>query len=435
MKKLLINNWVLKLFSVIAAALLWLMVTNDNNPLVSYTLYNVPVEIVNDEVFSDNNLVYRVTAGSTVNIEVQVRQTVARQLRTSDFHLQADCTNWHPGIPTIPIEAEVVNNRSYYQDGGYQLSSTVVKIEVEELKTVTMDVEIEAVGEVASGYTLGSLTCSPEQVEVNAPESVADILSRAVVYINVSDAMGDVQETCNLILYDGNDTAIVPEESDVTLSADTVNVTAEVLNTKRVPVVVTNVTGQPADGYRYTETTCSVESVEIAGPRAVVSNVTAVILDSDLLDVTGATDNVHVTLDITDFLPADVSLVGMESSQVDIEMAVEPLAEKTFTVNADDIQILNQTEGLEYSLQDMPIQITVRGLREDLDTLELESLSLSADMAGMGIGTHEISVSMTLGDAYEVMDPVTVTVEIAAAEAETESQESTEEESEESSEE
>src|SRR5699024_2982473 len=110
-------------------------------------------------------------------------------------------------------------------------------------------------------------------------------------------------------------------------------------------------------------------------------------------------------------------------------------AEKTFTVNADDIQILNQTEGLEYSLQDMPIQITVRGLREDLDTLELESLSLSADMAGMGIGTHEISVSMTLGDAYEVMDPVTVTVEIAAAEAETESQESTEEESEESSEE
>ncbi len=435
MKKHLTNNWMLKLFSLLAAALLWLVVINDNNPLIPYTLYNVPVEVINDDVFSDNDLVYEVTEGSTVNIRVQVRQTIARQLRASDFRLVADCTNWHPGFPTIPIEAEVVNHRTYYQEGSYQLSSTVVKIEVEELKTKVMNVEVETVGEVAEGFTLGSLTCAPEQIEVRAPESVANILSRAVAYINVSDAMGDIQDVGNIILYDGNGTAIVPDEADVTLSSDTVNVAAEILNTKRVPVVVTNVTGRPAEGYRYTETTCSVESVEIAGPRAVVSNVTAVILDSDLLDVSGATENVRVTMDLADYLPAGVSLVGMDSSQVEIEMAVEPLAQREFALNTDDIQIQNQTEGLDYSLEDMPVRITVMGLQEDLDTLELESLAPSIDAAGLGIGVHETELSLELGDVYELAGSVNVTVDVSASDEESGDGNETDEETEESSEE
>ena len=89
MKKLLINNWILKLFALLAAVVMWLVVVNDNDPQIPYSINNVPVEIVNDQVFAENDMVYWVTEGMTVNIRVNVRQTVIKYLKASDFKLTA----------------------------------------------------------------------------------------------------------------------------------------------------------------------------------------------------------------------------------------------------------------------------------------------------------------------------------------------------------
>ncbi len=432
MKKLLINNWILKLFALLAAVVMWLVVVNDNDPQIPYPIYNVPVEIVNDQVFAENDMVYWVTEGMTVNIKVNVRQTVVKQLKASDFKLTADCTNWHPGFPTIPIQVEVVNNKSYYQYSDIILSSSFVKIQAENLRTKMMDVEIQTIGEPAEGYTLGALTCSPEQVEVKAPESVMKLLKKVVAYVRIKDAMGDVQEVSELVLYDGNNEVITPEEAKVILGETEATVSAEILKTKTIPVVVTNITGQPANGFRFTEANCSISSVTIAGTKSAISGITGVILDAPQLDVEGAAENVYVDLNVEDFLPETVRLVDLESSVAQIELVVEQLGEKRFLIPSQNVVIQNQAEDTEYEFADESLVVTVEGLTEDLEILEDGQLSLSVDADGLEPGEQEVTVNVALPEIYELKDRVKTVLkvrDINDVQGESESESETETES------
>ncbi len=432
MKKLLINNWILKLFALLAAVVMWLVVVNDNDPQIPYPIYNVPVEIVNDQVFAENDMVYWVTEGMTVNIKVNVRQTVVKQLKASDFKLTADCTNWHPGFPTIPIQVEVVNNKSYYQYSDIILSSSFVKIQAENLRTKMMDVEIQTIGEPAEGYTLGALTCSPEQVEVKAPESVMKLLKKVVAYVRIKDAMGDVQEVSELVLYDGNNEVITPEEAKVILGETEATVSAEILKTKTIPVVVTNITGQPANGFRFTEANCSISSVTIAGTKSAISGITGVILDAPQLDVEGAAENVYVDLNVEDFLPETVRLVDLESSVAQIELVVEQLGEKRFLIPSRNVVIQNQAEDTEYEFADESLVVTVEGLTEDLEILEDGQLSLSVDADGLEPGEQEVTVNVVLPEIYELKDRVKTVLkvrDINDVQGESESESETETES------
>lgn len=412
MKKLLINNWILKLFALLAAVVMWLVVVNDNDPQIPYSINNVPVEIVNDQVFAENDMVYWVTEGMTVNIRVNVRQTVIKYLKASDFKLTADCTNWHPGFPTIPIEVEVVNNKSNYQYSDITLSSSFVKIQTENLQTKTMDVEIQTIGEPAEGYTLGALNCSPEQVEVKAPESVMKLLKKVVAYVKIKDAMGDVQEVSELVLYDGNNEAIMPEESKVTMSETEATVSAEILKTKTIPVVVTNITGRPANGFRFTEANCSISSITIAGTKSALSGITGVILDAPQLDVEGAAENVYVDLNVEDFLPETVRLIDMESSVAQIELVVEQLGEKRFSIPTPNILIQNQAEDMEYGFANDAIVVTVVGLTEDLQLLDETQLMLAVNADGLEPGDQVVTVEVTLPETYELKDAIQTTLEV-----------------------
>lgn len=412
MKKLLINNWILKLFALLAAIVMWLVVVNDNDPQIPYPINNVPVEIINDQVFADNDMVYWVTEGMTVNIRVNVRQTVTKQLKASDFKLTADCTNWHPGFPTIPIEMEVVNNKSYYQYSDPVLSSSFVKIQAENLQTRMMDVEIQTIGQPAEGYTLGALTCSPEQVEVKAPESVMKLLKKVVAYVKIKDAMGDVREVSELVLYDGNNEVIMPEESKVTLGETEATVSAEILKTKTVPVVVTNITGRPANGFRFTKANCSLSSVTIAGTSSAISGITDVILDAPQLDVEGAAENVYVDLNVEDFLPETVRLMDMESNIAQIELVVEQLGEKRFSVPTRNVLIQNQAENMEYAFLNDAIMVTVVGLPEDLELLDETRLMLSVNADGLEPGEQAVSVDVALPEIYELKDMIQTTLEV-----------------------
>lgn len=431
MKKLLINNWILKLFALLAAVVMWLVVVNDNDPQIPYPINNVPVEIVNDQVFADNDMVYWVTEGMTVNIRVNVRQTVTKQLKASDFKLTADCTNWHPGFPTIPIEMEVVNNKSYYQYSDPVLSSSFVKIQAENLQTKMMDVEIQTIGRPAEGYTLGALTCSPEQIEVKAPESVMKLLKKVVAYVKIKDAMGDVQEVSELVLYDGNNEVIMPEESKVTLSETEATVSAEILKTKTVPVAVTNITGRPANGFRFTGARCSISSVTIAGTKAEISGITEVTLDAPQLDVEGAAENVYVDLNVEDFLPETVRLIDMESNIAQIELVIEQLGEKRFSIPTRNVLIQNQTEGLEYGFVNDAITVTVVGLPEDLELLDEAQLMLSVNADGLEPGGQAVTVDVALPEACELKDMIQTTLEVRDVhEAQDEPESETESESE-----
>lgn len=71
MKKRLVNNWGLKLFSFVFAVLLWLVVVNIDNPVKSSTYDNVQVRLQNANLVTDAGQVYEVL-DSTDTVSVTV---------------------------------------------------------------------------------------------------------------------------------------------------------------------------------------------------------------------------------------------------------------------------------------------------------------------------------------------------------------------------
>ena len=63
----------------------------------------VPVEIVNSDVLTKNNLTYEVVGKSTTTVQYEVKTTNAYRIRSSDFRAYADMTDMWSVTGAIPI--------------------------------------------------------------------------------------------------------------------------------------------------------------------------------------------------------------------------------------------------------------------------------------------------------------------------------------------
>ena len=71
MKEKLGNDLILKVFSLVLAILLWLFVINTEDPVITKSFSNIPVDMLNEQVLDELNRTYKITEGSTVSFTVK----------------------------------------------------------------------------------------------------------------------------------------------------------------------------------------------------------------------------------------------------------------------------------------------------------------------------------------------------------------------------
>ena len=172
------------------------------------------------------------------------------------------------------------------------------------------------------------------------------------------------------------------------------------------------VSGEVADGYRMTGIDCDVTSVSVAGLRSVLANMNTLPIQSPELSVEGATADKECEIDLADYLPAGLELAGLDNTVVKVTLQVEPLQNRVYTVDQEDIEMTGASDGYSYELQGSEVRITVRGLKEDLDSLSPDKMNLSLDVLGMTPGIHTAVLKYQLDEAYEMIGIPSVTVEV-----------------------
>ena len=71
MRQLFTKNLGLKIISVLAASILWLVVVNVDDPVISKTYTGIPVEILNGDVLTEQGKCYDILSdSSTINVVV-----------------------------------------------------------------------------------------------------------------------------------------------------------------------------------------------------------------------------------------------------------------------------------------------------------------------------------------------------------------------------
>ena len=83
MKKRIMNNWALKLASLVLAFVLWFLVIQIDDPSDSTTFYNIPVTLKSTELLEKENKVYEVLDGTdSINVTVRAPRSVIKQMRS-----------------------------------------------------------------------------------------------------------------------------------------------------------------------------------------------------------------------------------------------------------------------------------------------------------------------------------------------------------------
>ena len=426
MKNKLTKNWGLKLVSILFAILLWIVVTNINDPVVSVRFSDIPVNIENDDLITDKGQVYEVLDNTDVidTVTIYAPRSIIDSLDKSNVVAVADMNDL-TSLDTIGIK--LTTNK--YSDKLESIRGNIdnVKLSIEEKQSKALLVRASVVGEVREGYMVGSVSTEQNLVRISGPESVVSRVAKAQAEVDVTGFASSIDTDTDIRLYDeeGNEVS----SGILERSINKVRINVAILEKKTVPITYT-VSGTPAEGYRLTEETRSTRSsVTIAGRSSQLQRIDAVEIPEGVIDVSGATEDVTQTVDLNDYLPENIILAEDDfTGIINITACVGQELHRTLNTPVDEIRVTGVPEGFEAEITEPEDRCTVTliGLAEELQALDLNTLEVSVDVAAwleqsdeeeLTAGYHRVPVTVSLPeDSPVVWEETTVQLHVTETE-------------------
>jgi YbbR domain-containing protein len=407
MKKKILNNLGLKILSVVFAILLWIVVMNVSDALVTEKITNIPVEILNDDVLDQLDKVYYIQKGETVDIVVKGKRSVVEKLSASDFKATADLSQMSI-TDTVQIMVDAV-------DSGVSKEVTITCVDntmalsLEEKVSRQFPIKVSVKGAPKDGYAVGDISSTPNIVTVEGPESAVNKIVEIGALVNVAGLDSDSTTTCDITVYDAYGDELNNE--NVSVSQEQVDVTVKIYPKKTVPVNI-SVKDSPGLGYEISEVNYEPKNVVITGPEDDISDIESI--DVDNLSVAGLTDNYETTIDINQYLPDGV-VAAEDSGDVVVSVVIEKVIEKKLTVTASDIELKNTDSSYDYGLElSSDFGISVSGLEEYVDHMTLKDLTPYIDCTDLQTGdNYNVSLEFTENDNVEVQITGSIEVEVS----------------------
>lgn len=417
------NGIVLKLISLLAAVLLWLIVVNIDDPQVTRTITNIPVNVLDEELITEQNQIYSIYSGDKVSIHVTGPRSEVDGLTREDFVAQAPFSE-KSNVNAVPIYVSFRNSKYEKNCSIVQKDRTMI-LEVENILTKTFEIGSEKSGSVAAGYTVGKERLSPTTVTLKAPESIINAIDRAGVKIDLAGHTEDFSEEVAILFYNANGSVVNLNEY-CELSTETTNASIQVLTIKEVPLKFGS-TGTVAEGYELVSVTGNKQTVKIAGYN--VNLIDAITFPDELVDVEDATADVVVEADVPAQLTSGIMLVDESDAKITVTAKVEELVTKTYRLPISAIDIHNLPEDMETEFGSSYVNVSVTALQSVQNEFTVSDVKAYVDLKNVKIGDNEVLVHITLPEGLKLTSEVIVNVNMASTRPETTEQDSSTEQS------
>jgi len=363
------ENLGLKIASIVAAFVLWLVVINIDDPVINRTYTGIPVEILNEDVIENEGKCYEVLGGTdTISVVVSAKRSVLDDISRDYIKATADVKAL-TFLDTIPIEVKVTR----YADAVDSVTSRTenVQLKLENVVERSIPIDFQVVGEVEDTYLLSGINPKFETVDVSGPESLVDSVALATCEVNVEGFDADESVIVPISLLN-NDGGVITNDK-LSMEQKHVSVSVIIWATKEIPITCSS-SGMPADGYSVVGTPITnPASVKITGRSAYLSSMNSIVIPPESVSVTGATETANITVDLGELLPdgiifADDSFDGNVTVTVDIEANDR----KIVNVPVSNITVENVPEGYKATIVDIgpDLSVEVQGKGDSYDRFD-----------------------------------------------------------------
>lgn len=410
--KTLVNNIGYKILAVVFAFILWLVVYNidDPNKTVRFTT-NVMVE--NESAITDMNKCYEVLNGTnTITFSVTAKRSVINKLEDTDFIATADMNRMimNSDNKSAKVPIEVISRRSN-SSLKYNGKNQYLEISLDDLVSRRFMINADTTGQVADGYALGEVTVTnPNVLNVTGPATIVDKIDSVVATIDVEGMSMNLSDNVLPVFYDADGNEI--DTTRLKYNNTTVTIAAKILRVKEIPLSFTT-TGTPSGDYRVVEITSDPENIRIKGALSVLNPIMSLTIPAEVLNVSGARDDLTTTIDITEYLPDGVELVDAADATVTVTVRIEAYQSKTFTIDTKDITVNGLGDGYELAFEQNSVTVTISGLQNDLNRLSVADLASAIDVSGMEEGLHQVNLEIELDETNYAARTVSVEVKIS----------------------
>lgn len=308
MDRLLENDTILKILSLVVALFLWYEVTSPNaKVMVDRRIGPVPVEYTPPP---NSNLT--VMSMNPNIVTVQIRGTTQTISQTHP-HMIAAFVDMQglkrSGTYTLPVRVSAPTGTSFVS-----VVPNKVTVVVDQMGTRRMTVDLRPVGAPAPGYEIKGLAANTPSVTLSGPTSDLNQVHRVVAEIPVGGRNASFQEQVTLLPLNADDHAV----QHVQVSPAMVSASASIM--KRPPEksvgVVAKLHGHPAAGYSITNIRVNPATVNITGTQSAINAVH--VLYTIPIDVSGDTGSVSAAVPLV--FPSGVS--GVKSQDVSVVVTI-----------------------------------------------------------------------------------------------------------------
>lgn len=249
-----------KILALILALILWIYVTNEQNPPMETTI-SVPLEVRN--VASP---LVAVDAPESVKVKIRGSRSIVAGLQAQDVKAFLDLRGLSEGRQPVKVYAQIPPSLDLVE-----ISPDKVHIRLDTIVGRKLPVEIRLTGKTPSGTAVVKATVSPEQVTVEGPKSFIEVVDRVIIPLDLTGKTADF--TVGIIPVPVNREG--KEVEGLTLYPDKVNISANVVHglNKKVVDIKTIVYGDMPPGISLKSITTKPEKVELGGDPQILDKI------------------------------------------------------------------------------------------------------------------------------------------------------------------
>ena len=388
------------LLALVVSVSIWISAVTAADPDEVREPIVVPVEIIGQ----DPSLIITSDYPPFIEVTLRAPRSAWEQLTAQENAVRAilDLSGLSAGGHTLDIQLQV----SVRPTQIVLANPTTVTINLESLATQTFPLNLSLSGQPATGYQAGEVSLDATEVAISGPESIVRQAVRARVLVNLAGTRENIDEAVLVEILDAQNQPL----DGITVNPESIHVVVPVSQQggfREVAVKVV-VRGQVAAGYRLENISVFPPVVTVFASDPELVSALPGVLETEPLELDDAKENISTRLALD--LPENISIVGTQTVQV--QVGISPI-QTSLTLLNQPVNVTGLPEGLAARVFPQSVDVIISGPLPVLDILTSQDITVSIDVTGLAIGTHQLTpeVNILVGNVLvESILPGTVEV-------------------------
>ena len=417
------KNIPLNIMSVIVGILVWLIVVNVDNPIVTKSFVVSDVQVINEAyVDSLGKMVMQDDSENSVRVYITGERKTVNKLTSADIKAVADLQQAE-SIDTDPVMIPIMATCPGILQENIRVVPQNLSIHLEKKVTKEFAINVSSGdSKPGQGYEISSLTVSPAKVRITGPETLVGKIDS--VSVDVSSRLEGITEDTTVT---GAEMTITDKNQD-TLSANSmsylkfdnngkVNVTAKLWKVRSDIKISAGYVGEPAEGYVVDSVATVPETLSVAGSDEALENLrlqgNTIYLDNENVDISGKSNDVEKKIDISELLPDGLMLTSGASTDLWVTVNILPEGSKIYDFSTEDIEVKGKPDDLQLAFEVAGIELKVQANDGDLSDFNVESVKASISPDDWTEGSYEVPVKVSLPKGYKLLEDATVEIKVS----------------------